>query len=251
MNSRNEGKLTLTEMKRESKSFEALQQGILIAILSSYGYSFDLKRPERMAEKTFQYLTINEVYFNNQPLNFGRIIEEFCEQQFQLDKTEDMTPNQLKIVKRRKDLNRTAISFSWLLQYAEQNGVSFGKRKTKQAKKTVQLPKIYTVTMPNASIAYTKKEIEEIGASVQNHICSLFVKKQKELFIPAYYQFFNEMLGLNILQANTTESVHSEDLQIVQPTMIMNSEPLLYQICVDPSYCNPSYVYPSNYPFCY
>lgn len=184
----------MTQLKRESKNFEAFQEGILLAFLNTQGYSFALKRPERVAEKTYQYLTINELYYKEQPLQFGSKIADFCEKQFELDMDPSLTHSQFKIVKRRKDLNRTALSFSWLIKYAEHHGAVFTKRKTKAAKKTVQLEKITGMTIPKKNCEFDRDQIEMIGRDVQEYIATLFDKNEKELIIPAYHQYFNYIL---------------------------------------------------------
>ena len=190
-------KSNLTLLKRESKNYESFQEGILIAYLNTQGYSFALKRPERTAEKTFQYLTINELYYKETALSFGSKINEFCEKQFLNDMSPDLSHSQFKIVKRRKDLNRTALSFSWLIKYAEHHGVSFTKRKTKIAKKTVQLEKIIGMIIPEKKKEYKREQIEVIGKDVQQHIGSLFDKNEKELIVPAYYEYFANVFDKN------------------------------------------------------
>ncbi|EDR27239.1 hypothetical protein EDI_101600 [Entamoeba dispar SAW760] len=240
-------KLTLTEIKRQSKSFEALQQGMLFALLSNYGYGFRLKRPERMAKKTLQYLTINEVYYNGLPLRFGYSIEDFCERKYQMEQRTEMTTSQLKVVKRRKDLNRTAISFSWLIQLAEQNGISFGKRKTKQAKKTIQLEKIKTVVLPNNLGSYSREQINKIGKAVQKHICSLFDKKEKLLTITPYHQFFINALNLNVQQPSTSTSFGSPKTQIVHEHVSVKPDSFVLKLDYDPIYQDPSFVYTYDY----
>lgn len=187
-------KETLTQLKRESKSYESFQEGMLLALLNMYGYSFSLKRPERMAEKTYQYITIVELFYKENPLRFGEQINDFCEKQFLADKTEDLTSSQLKIVKRRKDLNRTALSFSWLIKFAEHHGAVFEKRKTKVAKKTVQLEKITALTIPQMKKTFKKEHIEQIGKDIQQHLCSLFSKEEKILVVPAHYHYFESLL---------------------------------------------------------
>ncbi|ELP93540.1 hypothetical protein EIN_061050 [Entamoeba invadens IP1] len=208
---------TMTEMKRESKSFEAIQQGMVFVVLSSFGYSFELKRPERMAEKTFQYLTILEVFKDGVPLNFGTAIDDFCQKQYEMEFDPKMSKGTLKIVKRRKDLNRTALSFSWMLQYCEQSGVLVNKRKTKLAKKTVQLEKVTSITFPSKNLLFEKSQIDEIGTAAHKHLCSLFNKKEKSLVVPAYYPFFLDLLekGQNLSTSlnNINTTVKSENTQ--------------------------------------
>ncbi|ELP91565.1 hypothetical protein EIN_128750 [Entamoeba invadens IP1] len=233
-------KPTMTEMKRESKSFEAIQQGMVFAVLSAFGYSFQIKRPERMAEKTFQYLTIMEVFKDEVALDFGCTIDDFCQRQYETEFDPNMSKGTLKIVKRRKDLNRTALSFSWMLQYCQQSGIDVEKRRTKQARKTLQLEKIVSITLPQSLVFFDKVKIETMGTIVHKHICSLFNKREKNITIPQNYPFFVELLNTNSttralqvdadkLSENTISSVqessslgHTTSLQkankVVEPT---------------------------------
>ncbi|EDR21736.1 hypothetical protein EDI_042410 [Entamoeba dispar SAW760] len=214
-------KLTLTEIKRQSKSFEALQQGMLFALLSNYGYGFRLKRPERMAKKTLQYLTINEVYYNGLPLRFGYSIEDFCERKYQMEQRTEMT--------------------------TKQNGISFGKRKTKQAKKTIQLEKIKAVVLPNNLGSYSREQINKIGKAVQKHICSLFDKKEKLLTITPYHQFFINALNLNVQQPSTSTSFGSPKTQIVHEPVSVKPDSFVLKLDYDPIYQDPSFVYTYDY----
>ena len=111
-----------TQLKRESKSFEAIQQGTVLALLNTFGFGFEFKRPERIAEKTLQFLIIVEVFYNGKPLEFGRKIDIYCDEQFQAEIDEKMSINQIKSLKRRRDLNRAALSFNWLIEYVQQFG---------------------------------------------------------------------------------------------------------------------------------
>ncbi|KAL7717215.1 Uncharacterized protein QTN25_005484 [Entamoeba marina] len=201
-------KLSTTEVKRESKSFEALQQGALVALLSSIGFSFEFKRPERIAAKTSQYITINEVYFNNKPLQFGKTIEGYCQKQFLSEYHSGMSVNELKTIKRRKDLNRSALSLKWLIQYVEQFGHSVKRRSIKSAKKTLQMEKVHEVYYDN-TLLYTKESIIEIGRQIHCYIISQFDKKEKGLFFPAYNGYCIDILQQNIYNSSTTDQDNS------------------------------------------
>ena len=187
-----------TELKRDSKSFEAIQQSVIIAILVRHGFSFEFKKPERFSEKSRQFIMINEVYCNGNPLNFGAKIMEYCDSRFNMEYSEGMTYNQMKLISRHKDINKYALMFNWLLSYAEKIGYTFKKRATKVSNKTLQMKKIYEIEIEKkvedndvekmVKMSMKKNDIYELGCKVNEYIVNklkvnnLYVSsKEKEI----------------------------------------------------------------------
>ncbi|EKE38590.1 hypothetical protein ENUP19_0388G0013 [Entamoeba nuttalli] len=186
----------MNEVKRESKSFEGVQQGVLLALLNSIGFSFEFRRPERFAIKTVQYLVINNVYFNEKKLDFGSVIDEYCDKQYASEIKKDMSSNQIKTIKRRRDLNRAALTFNWLVGYAEQNGYTVHKRSTKSSKKTLQMEKINEISL-NGQTIITQTQMNHIGKQMNQYIVSQFVKQEKSSTLHAFHPFSINLLQLN------------------------------------------------------
>ncbi|EDR25269.1 hypothetical protein EDI_034420 [Entamoeba dispar SAW760] len=186
----------MNEVKRESKSFEGVQQGVLLALLNSIGFSFEFRRPERFAIKTIQYLVINDVYFNEKKLEFGSVIDEYCDKQYASEIKKDMSSNQIKTIKRRRDLNRAALTFNWLVEYAEQNGYTIHKRSTKSSKKTLQMEKINEISL-NGQTIITQTQMNHIGKQMNQYVVSQFVKEEKSSTLPAFHPFSISLLQIN------------------------------------------------------
>ncbi|KAL7717882.1 TATA-binding protein-associated phosphoprotein [Entamoeba marina] len=188
-------------IKRESKNLEAIQQGCIIALLNSAGFSFLFKKPERTSVKTIQYFTIAEVYYNSEPLNVGKAVEDYCQKQFTLEFKSDMPQNQVKTIKRRRDLNRAALTFNWLMGYTEQVGYEVIKRKTKVARKTLKMDKIQEINY-NGSHIITKENMNDIGLMMNQMILSNFDKNKKNYLLNAYDPHCSQIIqdGKNKLQ---------------------------------------------------
>lgn len=199
-----------TNVKRESKSFEAIQQGTVIALLNTYGFGFEFKRPERIAEKTIQFLIVEEVFYNGKPLDFGKKITQYCDEQFQAELDERMSINQIKSLKRRRDLNRAALSFNWLIEYVQQFGYVTERRSTKSAKKTLQMEKINKIYKRNGYYL-TQTEILAIGKEMNSYIISQFVKHEKTAKIKENDTFCLEMMKKFDKRTNEANQTQKED----------------------------------------
>ncbi|ELP83446.1 hypothetical protein EIN_375610 [Entamoeba invadens IP1] len=179
---------SLTEIKRESKTYEAIQQALMVGLLTEAGFSFDLKCPERLASKTLQNLVILECYFQGNPLGFGQKIEEYCASQYLRDSEGAKTQNEIKVAKRRKDLNRSALSFNWLVKYVEQYGYILTRRPTKIPKKTLQMEKITGIGTDHECI-FNEDAIEQIGRKIHVHILSEFQRHMSSFRLKEYDEF--------------------------------------------------------------
>lgn len=230
----------LTVIKRESKSFEAVQQCLFIAILNTHGFGFLIKRPERMAVKTLQLLTINEMYCNDCALDFGSTIERYCEEKYSVEIRNITETNAIKTIKRRRDLNRSALSFSWLLQYAHELGCVIKKRPTKKARKTLKLEKVHEVIFDEKTI--TKADMYRIGTFVNKYITSLFTKSDKEVLFHANDKTIGDYLKdelkkcpINVKkqQANVQEKVTVEEHTTADAKVESTSEEVTKGVSVE------------------
>ncbi|ELP91030.1 hypothetical protein EIN_267460 [Entamoeba invadens IP1] len=213
------GKTDMNEIKRESKSFEGVQQGVLIALLNSIGFSFEFRRPERYALKTVQYLIINDVYYEGKKLDFGRVINDYCEKQFKTEVKKEMSINQVKTVKRRKDLNRAALTFNWLVDYAEQNGFIVHKRSTKSSKKTLQMEKINEISA-GGFIIVSQSQMNQIGKQMNQYIVSQFVKEMKSSTLQPYHPFSTSLMQTNKNQLQIVQAINQINSQVSSTTSI-------------------------------
>ncbi|GAT93904.1 hypothetical protein CL6EHI_118390 [Entamoeba histolytica] len=174
-----------TQIKRESKSFEAIQQGSVIAVLNTLGF------------------VITEVFFKGQPLCFGKKIDKYVDEQFQTEIVADMSLNQIKSLKRRRDLNRAALSFNWLVEYLEQLGYTVERRPTKSAKKTLQMEKVSKISEKNGYII-TLTEMQTIGKEVNSYVISQFIKLEKTTVLREYHPLCFDLLYYSNINKNNS-----------------------------------------------
>ncbi|ELP84621.1 hypothetical protein EIN_172660 [Entamoeba invadens IP1] len=195
----NENKQTasLKELKRCSKSFEAMQQAFVLALLNINGVGFKVKRPERRSQKTLQLFLIEEL---KTPMDgaipFEKELDAFCSsfvvKELKESNYTHLTPSdvdsiasitraavdgisleRLKQIKRHRDANKTATSFNWIMERCEQLGYEFKKRSTKPAKYTKKMNKICAV---GGKTTMTLVEISEIGKRINELVYQRFDK---------------------------------------------------------------------------
>ncbi|ELP92656.1 hypothetical protein EIN_369780 [Entamoeba invadens IP1] len=186
--------VTLKQLKRESKSFEASQQAFLIALLNINGYGIRVKRPERRSQKTLQLLLIDQITCEDGIIPFEQEIDDqsAMHAKYELEKFgyTDLQPKdidaigtvcgngrydqeKLKQVKRHRDANRSALGFSYLLRMAEGIGYNFKRRSTKPAKLTVKMEKICSMS-GRLNVGLT--EIKNVGEEVNKLVFTRFDK---------------------------------------------------------------------------
>ncbi|BFU20674.1 hypothetical protein EHI8A_017930 [Entamoeba histolytica HM-1:IMSS-B] len=164
-----------TEIKRESKSFEAVQQAVLIALLNYLGYSIEIKHPERLAAKTVQFLIVTELFYEGKSLNFGEEIEEICSKRYEGERSAAPNIKKIRQTRRHKDINRAALTFNRLLQLVEKHGYKVKRRYTKSSFKTLRMEKITDILL-NEKIIIDTVQINNIGRAVNSVITKTFKK---------------------------------------------------------------------------
>ncbi|KAL7719856.1 TATA-binding protein-associated phosphoprotein [Entamoeba marina] len=167
--------LSTTEVKRESKSFEAVQQGVVIALLNYLGYSVEIKHPERLASKTIQFLIVNELYYEGKPLNFGDEVEAICNERYEGEKILAPNPKKVRQTRRHKDINRSALTFNRLLKYVEDRGFTIKRRYTKSSFKTLRMEKITEISVLD-KVIIDLEQIHDIGKKINSAIVKTFKK---------------------------------------------------------------------------
>ena len=194
---------TLAELKRSSKSFEAIQEAFVLSVLNVNGVGFKARRPERRSQKTLQFLIIEQLFDAHEVFNVEEEIERTCNEYVQNELNDsgitDLQPvdiesisripqtrysvERLKQIKRHKDANRVALLFNQLLERADRLGYQFKMRTTKPSKYTVKMKKICGVT---GKAVLVVDNIMEIGKRVNVSIFSRFDKVQNVVEVPPY-----------------------------------------------------------------
>ena len=188
---------TLKELKRVSKSFEAIQQSFVIALLNMRGIGFRFRKPERKSQKTIQTLIIEEISDENGTQNYQELLKQQCAiytnqelenagftnlKQENIETIASITKlhydehqtEVLKQIKRHKDANCLAFAFNWLLDKARANKISFKERSTKPSKLTVQMLKISEADDEENGYHFMKDDIEKFGTEVSRYIAQGF-----------------------------------------------------------------------------
>ncbi|ELP93773.1 hypothetical protein EIN_175600 [Entamoeba invadens IP1] len=222
----------LTLLKRESKSFEAIQQGAVLSLLIMNGVEIEIACPSRFASKAMQLFVVNDVITNNTRLGFGNMVEAQCTAQFANDSQEMKSGTDkkklLKNIKRRKELNRAALSFNSLLALAENFGYVFELKQVKSAKKTLQMSKVRSVRIGN-SVILDESNLYSVGVAMNKYVASLCGKGTSVVGLKPYDPVVLSFLGQN----NSTIEDYSSTGYYVNsyPQSVCGSQSPVY--CVD------------------
>ena len=245
-----QSKQSSAAVKRESLSFESIQQSVLIYLLCKEGYSFTFRRPERVAVKTLQYFSIVDVMNKQSTCHLGTAIDNVCNTQYDAEYNENMKPNEVKSLKRRRDLNKSSLAMNYLVEECTKMGYFFDKRATKSAKKTVQMPRITTIFRDRSKV-YDIDQISQLGSIVNHYIISLrsndklIVLNSAPLIQYVNYTIQNQCKSEQTPYENASQSTNELANQSVQVSNESSSEAMTY--CMEePTFeliINPLYIY--------
>lgn len=155
--------LTQRELKQESKSWEAIQQSILIYLLTKQGYVVTIERPDKFAHLSKHFFVISTLRLGTQVINLSEKITSMC--------ASSLKPNakscQQKQLKRHCDKSRCSLSVNLLIEIAQHCGFGFTTRGTRSSIYTIKMVKFSEITH-NGSSMYKKDDIFEIGGKVND-----------------------------------------------------------------------------------
>ncbi|EDR29971.1 hypothetical protein EDI_346170 [Entamoeba dispar SAW760] len=197
----------LTLLKRESKTYEAIQQGVIIGLLIINGYSIEINAPSRFAIKSLQLFSINEIYFNSIAMKFGITINVSCELGYEEEMKEKGEMDEktkkrvIKNTKRRRDINKSAITFNTMVQMVENIGYKITKRSIKSAKKTIQMIKIKEIGI-GEEWKMKEERIQEIGSLINQYIKGLITGTGKTIILRNDDQYINSLFIINTEEEN-------------------------------------------------
>lgn len=197
-------------LKRASKSFEAIQQSFILALLNQANFGFRIRVPERRSIKTLQTFVVEDIILpDSMVFHIHDEIEKKCAELVQgelnllgyvhcspenLDSLTSIyqiaqlgyNMEKLKTIKRHREANRNSLGFNWILDVAENTGFSFTKRSSKPATYTIKMMKITSVKfdknimkakkneIKKEIVEFKQNEIEIIGEKINYYICSKF-----------------------------------------------------------------------------
>ncbi|KAL7715056.1 Uncharacterized protein QTN25_007513 [Entamoeba marina] len=216
---------SLCELKRLSKTFEAIQQSLVLALLNINGFGFKVRKPERRSQKPYNLYGDDSYESEISTFCTNFVTKELKESNYttvnpsDIDSVSGITRvavggvliDRLKQIKRHKDANRSALSFNLLLDRATKLGYTFKTRSTKPTKFTKKMSKICGVT---GNIQFSLNEINEIGKQVNTLIFNRFNKEQTFVMVQP-----NDVEILHIYQ-NVTEKITNKTSIATEQTVV-------------------------------
>ncbi|GAB1219214.1 hypothetical protein ENUP19_0018G0048 [Entamoeba nuttalli] len=209
----------LALIKRESKTYEAIQQGVIIGLLIINGYSIEINPPSRFATKSLQLFTVNEIYLHSVAMNFGVTINVSCELEYEEEMRgkgemdENTRKRVVKSTKRRRDINKSAITFNTMVKMVEGIGYNITKRSIKSAKKTIQMIKIKEIGI-GEEWKMKEETIQEIGSLINQYIKNIIIRTGKAIILSTNDPYINSLFIINNEEKNKwmdiTESTSHE-----------------------------------------
>ncbi|EDR24831.1 hypothetical protein EDI_100410 [Entamoeba dispar SAW760] len=232
---------SMKELKRSSKTFEAIQQALILSILNVNGYGFKIKKPERRSQKTLQLMLVEELYEKGSTIlleeNINATCNEIVKKELEENGCIELEPSdidgsssiaqlaskydseKLKQIKRHKNANKIALTFKELLQMSEKLGYKFKYRTTKPAKMTKKLEKISSVY---GKVNLTLSNINEIGKRVNESIYERFNKESVSIIIPSH-DFIIEKIWDKVIE-NNKKFDHQIEISTSQIKEITNTD---------------------------
>ncbi|KAL7716361.1 Uncharacterized protein QTN25_006009 [Entamoeba marina] len=252
---------SMKELKRCSKSYEAIQQSLVLALLNVNGIGFRVKRPERRSQKTLQLMLIEDLTTPQGVISFEKELDLKCaahvQKELKESKFADLSPadidsmssiskvstgasdlEKLKQIKRHRDANKAAMSFNELVKRAESYGYEFKRRSTKPAKLTLKMMKICQVS---GKLNLSMNEINEIGKQVNENVFERFDKSSSAVDVPGkdeaiiniYKKVVEKVLNRTSIATDAT-TVVKDDKVIPEPSFdklstTVAEQPEIYQ----------------------
>ena len=168
-------------LKRQSKSWEAFQQSVLMGILVKQGYTFHIIVPEKYSNKVSHLFKIQSIEKNGTIIQIEELIRNECEKLYQLESSKISDSSQIK---RHMDKNRVSIGLNTLLKEVQQLGYTVKKRGTRGSQYTVIAEKFSEISF-DEKVVYDKNTIRKIGKLINDHLllkCKSIKKNQTITF---------------------------------------------------------------------
>ncbi|ELP92996.1 hypothetical protein EIN_051610 [Entamoeba invadens IP1] len=164
--SNDEGISQALYLKRQSKSWEAFQQSVLMGILVKEGYTFDISVPEKYSNKVSHLFKIVSMEKAGQVFQIEEMIKEECQR---LASAESKIIADVSQLKRHSDKNRVSIGLNILLKKAQEHGYDVKKRGTRGSKFTVIAHKFSEIYF-NHKVFYDKAAIRSMGKQINDFL---------------------------------------------------------------------------------
>ncbi|KAL7719101.1 Uncharacterized protein QTN25_003478 [Entamoeba marina] len=160
-------------LKQLSKTNESCQQAVFIGLLNQLGYEIGIERVYKISRKTFPLLTLHYV---NKHTEEGVIdmkiisnAREMSEKKLSVSSAED------KKKRRQHKRNMDASMCNMLLEYLEQENVTFEVKGTRSAQFTMIMKKIKSIELflHGKRRRIKQSDIVNIGKHINNHLVKM------------------------------------------------------------------------------
>lgn len=162
--------LTQRELKQESKSWEAIQQSILIFLLTKKGYRITIERPDKFAHLSKHFFIISNVEREDKKMKFTEIIQQ---------KSEEMMSNFVNIeqkqLKRHLDKSKSSLCVNLLIEICMKHHFDFTIRGTRSSIYTIKMQKFNEILFKN-KILFSKNDILKLGSKVNDVLRELCIE---------------------------------------------------------------------------
>ncbi|ELP90732.1 hypothetical protein EIN_025610 [Entamoeba invadens IP1] len=157
--------LSQKELKQESKSWEAIQQSLLIYLLIENGYSITIERPDKFAHLSKHFFVVTNVRKGFVDINFAEEVSCTCQSMLKKDATTD----QSKQLKRHFDKSRASLCVNMLIDLTQKYGYDFTIRGTRSSIYTIKMEKFCEISK-NGKVLYAKDDIARVGGKVNDSL---------------------------------------------------------------------------------
>ncbi|BFU22647.1 hypothetical protein EHI8A_024810 [Entamoeba histolytica HM-1:IMSS-B] len=163
--------LSQRELKQESKSWEAIQQSILMYLLIENGYIVTIDRPDKFAHLSKHFFVISSIKKGINEFKFCEEIGRRCQ---------NMTNPAIRVcqqkqLKRHFDKSKSSLCVNLLIEFAQRCGYNFTIRGTRSSIYTVKMQKFCEISKSGKTL-YNKEDIFRIGSKVNDVLKELCVE---------------------------------------------------------------------------
>ncbi|KAL7713267.1 hypothetical protein QTN25_009115 [Entamoeba marina] len=193
------------ELKQESKSWEAIQQSVLIYLLVECGYSISIERPDKFAHLSKHFFVVTNVKKSDTTINFSEEISRICQRV--LRRNDNIC--QPKQLKRHDDKNRSSLSINLMIDFAQTHGYEFTKRGTRSSIYTIKMEKFCEI-LKNGKVVYGKDEIYSLGCKINDLLREMCIDSNGRQFIDISYNDLKSIDEIRII--NDDDSLTTDEI---------------------------------------
>ena len=166
-------------IKKDRISFKASQQSFVLGLLVINGFSISVIKPPNGIKKELYYFNIKEIIVKDQPLHFFETIEtnNLMKYTDEMNVKEFENQNErkkyVKMIQRRKERNRDALSFNFLVLLLEGIGYDIDCKIIERSHSvSLSMNSIKCIRKGN-TILFTQNDILEIGQMINKYILNI------------------------------------------------------------------------------